>query len=188
VAMVVPFYNFYLSRQGFGTGEIGLIYGIGGICGALFGLAVPVFGARIGVARGAGILRAFPGLLFCALIFASPAWLAAVAHIGRRGCFDASYALESNFVSRLFPARLRAHIFAWREAALSLGIAAFSPVGGVLIVHFGYRAAFAVFVAASAIILAIFLAYFVPRERALAAEIAPAREAANVLNTASVEG
>jgi MFS family permease len=188
VAMVVPFYNVYLSRQGFGTGEIGLVYGIGGICGALFGLAVPMFGGRVGVARGAGILRAFPGLLFCALIFASPAWLAAVVHIGRRGCFDASYALESNFVSRLFPARLRAHIFAWREAALSLGIAVLSPVGGVLIVHFGYRAAFAVFVAASAIILAIFLAYFVPRERALAAEIAPAREAANVLNTASVEG
>jgi MFS family permease len=174
VAMVVPFYNVYLARHGFGTGEIGLVYGVGGICGALFGLAVPAFGARVGVARGAGILRAVPGLLFCALIFASPAWLAAVAHIGRRGCFDASYALESNYASRLFPARLRAHIFAWREAALSLGIAVLSPVGGVLIVRFGYRAAFAVFVAASAIILAIFLAYFVPRERELAAETAPA--------------
>jgi MFS family permease len=183
VAMVVPFYNVYLSRHGFGTGEIGLVYGFGGICGALFGLAVPAFGARVGVARGAGILRAFPGLLFCALIFASPAWLAAVAHIGRRGCFDASYALESNFASRLFPARMRAHIFAWREAVLSLGIAVLSPVGGVLIVHFGYRAAFAVFVAATAVILVMFLCYFVPRERELAAETPPAREAASVLKT-----
>lgn len=146
---------------------------LGGICGALSGLAVPAFGTRIGVARGAGILRAAPGLLFCALIFASPAWLAAMAHIGRRGCFDASFALESNFVSRLFPARLRAHIFAWREAALSLGGAVLSPVGDVLIVHFGYRAAFAVFVAACAIVLVIFLGYFVPRERALAAAAIP---------------
>ena len=168
--MVIPFYNVYLSRHGFGTGEIGLVYGFGGICGALFGLAVPAFGARVGIARGAGILRAFPGLFFFALIFVSPAWLAAVAHIGRRGCYDASYALESNFASRLFPARMRAHIFAWREATLSLGIAVLSPVGGVLIVHFGYRAAFGVFVAATAIILAIFLGYFVPRERELAAD------------------
>ncbi|MGI8855842.1 MAG: MFS transporter [Thermomicrobiales bacterium] len=68
VAMVIPFYNVYLSRHGFGTGEIGLVYGCGGIVGALFGLAVPAFGARVGVARGAGILRAFPGLLFLARI------------------------------------------------------------------------------------------------------------------------
>ena len=187
VAMVVPFYNVYLSRRGFGTGEIGLVYGFGGICGALFGLAVPAFGARIGIARGAGILRAFPGLFFCALIFASPAWLAAFAHIGRRGCYDASYALESNFVSRLFPARMRAHIFAWREATLSLGIAILSPVGGVLIVRFGYRAAFGVYVAATIIILAIFLGYFVPRERELAAETMPVREVASTLS-AAMEG
>ncbi|MHB8645846.1 MAG: MFS transporter [Thermomicrobiales bacterium] len=181
VAMVIPFYNVYLSRHGFSTGAIGVVYGCGGICGALFGLAVPVFGARVGIARGAGILRAFPGLFFFALIFVSPAWLAAAAHIGRRGCFDASYALESNFASRLFPARVRAHVFAWREATLSLGIALLSPIGGLLIVHFGYRAAFAVFAVATAIILAIFLGYFVPRERQLAAESAPLHEAAATL-------
>ncbi len=169
VAMVIPFYNVYLSRHGFSTGAIGVVYGGGGICGALFGLAVPAFGARVGVARGAGILRAFPGLLFFMLIFISPAWLAVAAHICRRGCFDASYALESNFASRLFPARVRAHVFAWREATLSLGIALLSPVGGVLIVRFGYRAAFSVFAAALAVILALFLGYFVPRERHLAA-------------------
>ncbi len=180
VAMVVPFYNVYLSRHGFGTGAIGIIYGCGGICGALFGLAVPALGARIGVARGAGMLRAFPGLLFLALIFAAPAWLAVAAHICRRGCFDASYALESNFTSRLFPARVRAHVFAWREATLSLGIALLSPVGGVLIVRFGYGAAFSVFAAASAVILALFLCYFVPRERHLAAESSP-REAVSAM-------
>ncbi len=185
VAMVIPFYNVYLSRHGFSTGAIGIVYGCGGICGALFGLAVPVFGARIGVARGAGILRAFPGLLFFALIFVSPAWLAVAAHICRRGCFDASYALESNFASRLFPARVRAHVFAWREATLSLGIALLSPIGGLLIVHFGYRAAFAVFAAATAGILAMFLGYFVPRERRLAVESAPLREAAGTLATES---
>ncbi len=168
VAMIVPFYNVYLSRHGFSTGAIGIVYGGGGVCGALFGLAVPALGARMGVARGAGVLRAFPGLLFFALIFASPAWLAVVAHICRRGCFDASYALESNFTSRLFPARIRAHVFAWREAALSLGIALLSPVGGVLIVRFGYPAAFAAFTAAMVIILVLFLCYFVPRERHLA--------------------
>jgi predicted MFS family arabinose efflux permease len=188
VAMVIPFYNVYLSRHGFGTGEIGVVYGLGGICGAIFGLAVPALGARVGVARGAGILRAFPGVFFFALIFVSPAWLAAVAHIARRGCFDASYALESNFASRLFPPRLRAHVFAWREAALSLGIALLSPVGGVLIVHFGYRAAFSVFAASTAIILAMFLFYFVPRERALGAEPSPTRDAASVLNAAAAEG
>ncbi len=167
VAMVIPFYNVYLSRHGFSTGAIGVVYGCGGICGALFGLAMPAFGARVGVARGAGILRAFPGLLFLALVFVSPAWLAVAAHICRRGCFDASYALESNFASRLFPPRMRAHVFAWREAVLSLGIALLSPVGGLLIVHFGYRAAFSVFAATTAIILALFLYYFVPRERQL---------------------
>ncbi len=169
VAMVIPFYNVYLSRHGFSTGAIGVVYGCGGICGALFGLAMPAFGARVGVARGAGILRAFPGLLFLALVFVSPAWLAVAAHICRRGCFDASYALESNFASRLFPPRMRAHVFAWREAVLSLGIALLSPVGGLLIVHYGYRAAFSVFAATTAIILAFFLGYFVPRERQLAA-------------------
>ncbi len=168
VAMVIPFYNVYLSRHGFSTGAIGVVYGCGGICGALFGLAMPAFGARVGVARGAGILRAFPGLLFLALVFVSPAWLAVAAHICRRGCFDASYALESNFASRLFPPRMRAHVFAWREAVLSLGIALLSPVGGLLIVHYGYRAAFSVFAATTAIILAFFLLYFVPRERQLA--------------------
>jgi MFS family permease len=184
VAMVVPFYNVYLARHGFSTGAIGIIYGCGGICGALFGLAVPALGARVGVARGAGVLRAFPGLLFLALIFASPAWLAVAAHICRRGCFDASYALESNFTSRLFPARVRAHVFAWREATLSLGIALLSPVGGVLIVRFGYRAAFSVFSAATAVILALFLGYFVPRERHLAVETAP-REAASAMAEAT---
>ena len=172
VAMVIPFYNVYLARHGFSTGAIGVIYGCGGICGALFGLAVPALGARIGVARGAGILRAFPGCLFLALVFVSPAWLAVVAHICRRGCFDASYALESNFASRLFPARVRAHVFAWREAILSLGIALLSPVGGVLIVRFGYHAAFAAFAAGMVAILLLFLGYFIPRERALAAETA----------------
>lgn len=185
VAMVIPFYNVYLSRHGFSTAAIGMVYGGGGVCGALFGLAVPALGARVGVARGAGILRAFPGLLFFALIFVSPAWLAVAAHICRRGCFDASYALESNFTSRLFPARIRAHVFAWREATLSLGIALLSPVGGVLIVRFGYRAAFSVFSATAAIILALFLGYFVPRERHLATVSASPRETANTLAEAT---
>lgn len=176
VAMIIPFYNVYLARHGFSTGAIGLIYGCGGIVGAIFGLAVPAFGARVGAARGAGILRSVPGLLFFVMIFVSPAWIAAAAHIFRRGCFDASYALESSFASRLFPPRIRAHVFAWREAVLSLGLALLSPVGGLLIVHFGYRAAFSVFVASTGIILLMFIFYFVPRDRALLAESSPARE------------
>ncbi len=56
-----------------------------------------------------------------------------------------------------------------QSSVLSLGIALLSPVGGLLIVHFGYRAAFSVFAATTAIILAFFLLYFVPRERQLAA-------------------
>lgn len=69
-------------------------------------------GRRAGRAgAGAGLLRALPSLLYIGLALASPLWLAALAHMLRRGCFDASYALESNLASQLFPARIRAHIF-----------------------------------------------------------------------------
>jgi MFS family permease len=178
VAMVLPFYNVYLQRRGLSTGMIGTVFALGGIVGAAFGLLAPAFGARVGAARGAGLLRSCPGLLFLLLAFMAPAWLAAAAHVVRRGCFDASYALESSFASRLFPARIRAHVFAWREAVLSLGLALLSPIGGVLIVHFGYRAAFGVFFAISVVIAIIFLGYFARRERALpVVEQPPAREA-----------
>ena len=167
VAMILPFYNVYLQRRGLSTGMIGTVYALGGIVGATFGLLVPAFGTRVGLARGAGLLRSCPGLLFLALAFTAPPWLAAAAHIVRRGCFDASYALESSFASRLFPARVRAHVFAWREAVLSFGLALLSPVGGVVIVRFGYSAAFGVFVAACAMIAALYFGYFARREQAL---------------------
>jgi predicted MFS family arabinose efflux permease len=185
MAMVLPFYNVYLARHGLSTGAIGLVYGLGGACGALFLMAVPAISARIGAARGAGVLRAFPGLLFLVLVFTAPGWLTVAAYIVRLGCFEASYALEANFVSRLFPVRMRAHIFALREATLSLGIALLSPVGGVLIVHFGYGAAFSIFAAACAVILTLFLGYFVPRERSLAPE--PVAGSGSVRRTAIIE-
>ncbi len=166
VAMVLPFYNVYLARNGLSTGAIGLVYGAGGVVGAIFGLAVPWLGGRLGAARGAGILRSVPGVLFVALVFVSPVWLAAAAHIVRRGCFDAAYALESNMATRLFPAPVRANVFAWREAVLSLGIALLSPVGGVLIVRYGYGAGFSFFAVLTAVMATLFLVYFVPRERA----------------------
>src|SRR5262249_43709143 len=77
VAMLLPFYNVYLQRRGLSTGMIGLVYALGGIVGAIFGLLVPAFGTRVGLARGAGILRSCPALLFLALAFTAPAWLAA---------------------------------------------------------------------------------------------------------------
>jgi MFS family permease len=167
VAMILPFYNVYLQRRGLSTGMIGTVYALGGVVGATFGLLVPAFGARVGLARGAGLLRAFPGVIFLVLAFAAPPWLAAGAHIVRRGCFDASYALESSFASRLFPARVRAHVFSYREAVLSLGLALLSPVGGELIVRFGYRAAFGIFFAMSLVIAVLFLGYFARREAAM---------------------
>ena len=181
VAMIIPFYNVYLQRLGFSTGAIGLIYGMGGVMGTGFGLLVPAVGARVGLARGAGLLRALPGLLYIALALVSPLWLAAVAHILRRGCFDASYALESNMASQIFPPRLRAHIFAWREAVLSVGIAALSPVGGLLIVRFGYPVAFTIAALTMIAIAALMLGYFTPRERARAAPLAPRHEPAVAL-------
>ncbi len=181
VAMIIPFYNVFLQRLGFSTSAIGLIYGMGGVVGTGFGLLVPVVGARVGLARGAGLLRALPGLLYIGLAFASPLWLAALAHILRRGCFDASYALESNLASQMFPARIRAHIFAWREAVLSVGIAALSPVGGILIVRLGYSAAFTIAALTMIGIAVLMLGYFTPRERAVITPASARREPAVTL-------
>jgi MFS family permease len=160
---------------------IGTVFALGGVVGAVFGLLVPAFGARVGLARGAGILRSCPALLFLALAFTAPAWLAAAAHIVRRGCFDASYTLESSFASHLFPARVRAHVFALRESVLAFGLALLSPVGGVLIVRFGYPAAFSAFVAVCAIIAILFLGYFARRERTLMGAEQPVMEEAVVV-------
>lgn len=64
---------------------------------------------------------------------------------------------------------------------LSVGIAALSPVGGVLIVRRGYSAVFTIAALTMIAIAMLMLGYFIPRERAIAAPTSARREPAVAL-------
>jgi predicted MFS family arabinose efflux permease len=160
VGMIWPFYNVFLKSLGSSDDQIGYIFAISGLIGAIAGLVAPVVVARKGALNSALFLRLSVVPFFLPLIFMPSAGLAVLAFYWRSATASIAWPIEVTFISEILPPRARAGIFGVRSSVWNLGYAAATYAGGLLIVRYGYDPAMVVFAIFSVLSGVVFYSYF----------------------------
>lgn len=174
VGMVWPFYNVFLKSLGTPDDQIGYIFAISGLVGAIAGLVAPVVVARKGALNSALVLRLSVVLPFLLLIVSPTAGLAVLAFYLRSATASIAWPIEVTFISEMLPPRARAGIFGIRSSVWNLGYAGATYVGGILIVRHGYNPGMVVFAIFSILSAVVFYAYFSRDSRVLSGSITTA--------------
>ena len=182
--MLIPFYNVYLSSLGASPGAVGTLFSISSLVGGVASLSAPLIARRLPPLPAVAVLRSISvpmalviGLGFSGLPFAGA--LYAVRTIGT----SLSWPIESSTIGNVIDPRNRVSLFGMRSAAWNGGLAFSSWVGGVIIVHFGYRPVHLLYVLAYAAAMTIFLIYW-PRRVRRAHEEQQARAESSALRPA----
>lgn len=145
-ASVVPFYNVFLKNIGASTQAVGYIYAGAALFAAFVSLAGPAVAARLGTLNAVFAFRIAPLVFFVGLIFSPVLWLAIPAHAVRVTSVNASWPLDSTFISELLPARQRAYVFSIRSVFWNAAWSVTSVVmGNVIRATNSYRSAFTVY-------------------------------------------
>ena len=181
VGMVWPFYNVFLKSLGSSDDQVGYIFAISGLLGALTGLMAPVIVARAGALNAGLFLRLSVVPFFIPLIFAPSLGLAVAGFFWRSATASAAWPIEVAFISEVLPQRARAGVFGSRSSVWNLGYAAATYIAGLLIVRYGYGPSMVSFVIFSILSAIVYYHYFSRHPRVLAGGIttawAPARRA-----------
>lgn len=191
VGMLWPFYNVFLKSLGSSDDQIGYIFAIAGLVGAIAGLIAPVVVARKGALNSTFFLRLSVVPLFVLLIFVPTAGLAVIAFYWRAATASIAWPIEVTFISELLPPRARAGIFGVRSSVWNLGYAAATYAGGFMIVRYGYNPALIVFAVFSVLSAVVYYMYFARDSRVLAGEVttawSPVRRARLLAQAAQLE-
>ncbi len=181
VGMVWPFYNVFLKSLGSSDDQVGYIFAISGLLGALAGLVAPVVVARVGALNAGLFLRLSVVPFFIPLIFAPTLGLAVLGFYWRAATASAAWPIEVTFISEVLPPRARAGVFGVRSSVWNLGYAGATYLAGLLIVRYGYGPSMISFVVFSTLSALVYYAYFSRHERvgsgAITTAWAPARRA-----------
>lgn len=160
VGMVWPFYNVFLKSLGSSDDQVGYIFAISGLLGALTGLLAPVIVARAGALNAGLFLRLSVVPFFIPLIFAPSLGLAVLGFYWRSASASAAWPIEVAFISEILPPRARAGVFGSRSSVWNLGYAAATYIAGLLIVRYGYGPSMISFVVFSTLSALIYYHYF----------------------------
>lgn len=160
VGMLWPFYNVYLKSMGSSDDQIGYIFAIAGLVGAVTGLIAPVVVARRGALNSTLLLRLSVVPFFLPLIFVPSVGVAVLAFYWRAATASVAWPIEVTFISEVLPPRARAGIFGVRSSVWNLGYAAATYVGGMLIVAHGYGPSMIAFVLFSILSAVVYYIYF----------------------------
>jgi MFS family permease len=174
VGMIWPFYNVFLKSLGSSDDQIGYIFAISGLVGAIAGLVAPVVVARRGALPSALLLRLSVVPLFLPLILMPSAGLAVLAFYWRSATASVAWPIEVTFISEILPPRARAGIFGIRSSVWNLGYAAATYAGGILIVRYGYNPGLIVFSIFSILSAVVFYTYFSRDSRVLSGAVTTA--------------
>jgi predicted MFS family arabinose efflux permease len=174
VGMIWPFYNVFLKSLGSSDDQIGYIFAISGLVGAIAGLVAPVVVARRGALNSALFLRLSVVPFFLPLIFMPSAGLAVLAFYWRSATASIAWPIEVTFISEILPPRARAGIFGVRSSVWNLGYAGATYAGGILIVRYGYNPALVVFAIFSVLSAVVFYSYFSRDARMQSGEVTTA--------------
>ena len=160
-AAIVPFYNVYLKELGASAGAIGTVFALGGVSGALLGVAAPALARRFGVLSVSGVAR-FAGVPLLLLLVVAPSLpLAFAAQIVRATALSMAWPLDSNLVTEVLPGQKRATAFSLRSAAWNFTWAVGSfAIGRLIVATGGYSVAFITSSLFAALALALFSVYF----------------------------
>ncbi|HET9015350.1 MAG TPA: MFS transporter [Thermomicrobiaceae bacterium] len=158
--VILPFYNIFLESLGSPPGQIGMVFSLAGIVGAVFGLVAPVMSRRLGPLPAGLITRLVPIPAF-ALVAVSPGLgLAIVSYVLRATSGSVAWPIESTFMADVLPPRARANAYSLRSGAWNLGYAFASLLGGLIIVAGGYRPTFVLFTIFATASIAVYAGYF----------------------------
>lgn len=142
-ALVIPFYNVYLSEVLHApTENVGYVFALANTFAAICSLATPVLHKRFGATNSISWVRIATIPMFVALAFAPAIGLAILAYVVRMTFMSMSWPLEQTLVMSSVTIRHRATAIGLRSAAWNLCWAGASFVAGYLIVRLGYAAMF----------------------------------------------
>ncbi len=99
VGMIWPFYNIFLKSLGSSDDQIGYIFAISGLVGAIAGLVAPVVVARKGALNSALFLRLSVVPFFLPLLFVPTAGVAVLAFYWRSATASVAWPIEVTFTS-----------------------------------------------------------------------------------------
>lgn len=181
VGMVWPFYNVFLKSLGSSDDQVGYIFAVSALIGALSGLIAPVVVARAGALNAGLFLRLSVVPFFIPLIFFPTLGLAVLGFYWRSATASTAWPIEVTFISEILPSRARAGVFGVRSSVWNLGYAGATYIAGLLIVRHGYGPSMVSFVIFSILSAIAYYAYFSRHTQVLSGAIttawAPARRA-----------
>lgn len=160
-----PFMNVYLVGLGASTPQIGLIFSLSSLLGALLTLAGPALARRLGPLPSVVLLRLGLIPLYLPLVAMTDLWLAVLAFSARVVSFAIAWPIESSLIATLIPERQRAVAFGLRSASWNASWALFSFLAGQVIVRAGYGPVFGWFMLTTLASGLLFLRHFGPRLR-----------------------
>lgn len=174
VGMVWPFYNVYLKSLGTSDDQVGYIFALSGLVGAIACLLSPMIVARVGAINSTLVLRLSVVPIFIPLIFFPSLGIAVLGMLWRSGTASIAWPIEVTFISEILPQRARAGVFGLRSSVWNLGYAFATYIGGLLIVSYGYWPSMLSFVVFSTLSAITFYAYFSRQPRVQTGEITTA--------------
>ena len=174
VGMIWPFYNVYLKSLGSSNDQVGYIFALGGLVAAIAGLLSPMIVARAGAVNATLALRLSVVPFFIPLIFFPSLGIAVLGMLWRSSTASVAWPIEVTFISEMLPQRARASVFGLRASVWSLGYAAATYIGGLLIVTHGYGPSMVSFVVFSILSAFSFYFYFSRHSRVRSGEITTA--------------
>ncbi|MCO5220931.1 MAG: MFS transporter [Thermomicrobiales bacterium] len=160
VGMIWPFYNVFLKSLGSSDDQVGYIFAIAGLIGAIAGLMAPVVVARAGALNSTLALRLSVVPFFFAMIVFPTLGVAVLGFYWRAATASTAWPIEVTFISDVLPARARASVFGLRSSIWNLGYAGATYLGGLLIVRYGYNPSLMSFVIFSIISAVVYYVYF----------------------------
>lgn len=174
-----PFMNVYLAGLGASTPQIGLIFSLSSLLGALLTLAGPALARRLGALPSVVLLRLGLIPLYLPLVAMTDLWLAVLAFSARVVSFAIAWPIEASLIATVIPERQRAVAFGLRSASWNASWALFSFLAGQVIVRAGYGPVFGWFMLTTLASGLLFLRHFGPRLRRDDRRPRPAGEAAD---------
>jgi predicted MFS family arabinose efflux permease len=152
IGFVLPFLNVYLADQlGGTTADVGLIFALNSAAMVVASPLAPALARRLGVVTAIAAARGLAVLTMLGMIVAPTLLPASILFVVRGGLVALTWPLDAHLGLELTSPRQGATMSSVKSIAFNIGWAISSLVGGQIIFHFGYPAAFAVAAATTAI-------------------------------------
>jgi len=143
LGLVVPFFNvFFRDHHGATTEQIGNIYALGSLAMVVASLLGPSAGRRFGVIRSIVVLRGLSAPLLLLLMVSPVLATSGALYVARILLTNITWPIDNAFSMELVTPDMRATLSALRSTSWNLAWAVASALGGLMIVQFGYNAAF----------------------------------------------